>query len=566
MNAICDILNRLKAGEKLNEYPARLRCKDGGVKDVLIDSSVLWEEGRFVHTRCFTRDISERKRAEAALADARSRLDAALRAGAIVTWTWDIESNRLFGDEMLARLFNVDPFEADGELLDKYIKSIHPDDLPRVQSALEQSAKSGADYQADYRIIQPDGSVRWVTARGRPERDEAGQPIRMPGVLVDITDRKRLEDELRDADRRKDEFLATLAHELRNPLAPIRNGLNLLRMSGADGAAAAHVHEMMERQVSHMVRLVDDLLELSRISRGQIELQKERFPITTVINQAVETSRPLIESGGHRLDLSLPEEELLVEGDVVRLSQVFSNLLNNAAKYTNSGGVISVEVRNAGTEVLISVCDNGIGIPRDMLSRVFEMFAQVDNPLGRTQGGLGIGLNLVKTLVLMHGGAVEAHSDGLGFGSEFLVRLPLAQIGSGQAPDSHPSSDGAPMRTTQRILCVDDNKDSADSLGMMLRFLGADVETAYDGASALLAITKRRPSIILMDLGMPGMDGCEVARRIRQDPELQNVRLIAMTGWGQDEDRRRSREAGFDHHLVKPVDLSALQALLTSSG
>jgi CheY-like chemotaxis protein len=202
-----------------------------------------------------------------------------------------------------------------------------------------------------------------------------------------------------------------------------------------------------------------------------------------------------------------------------------------------------------------------------MLSRVFEMFAQVDNPLGRAQGGLGIGLNLVRTLILMHGGAVEAHSDGLGHGSEFLVRLPLAQIGSGTAPDSHPSPNGsAPMRTTHRILCVDDNKDSADSLGLMLRFLGADVETAYDGASALIAITKCRPSIILMDLGMPGMDGCEVARRIRQDPELQNVRLIAMTGWGQDEDRRRSSEAGFDHHLVKPVDLSALQAILTHSG
>jgi PAS domain S-box-containing protein len=565
--AICEILNRLKAGEKLAEYPARLRCKNGAVKDVLIDSNVLWNEDRFVHTRCFTRDITERKRAENALADARSRLNAALQAGAIFTWTWDIETNRLFADESLARLFNLNPTDADGELLDKYIKSIHPDDWPRVQAALELSAKTGAEYEADYRIIQPDGSVRWVTARGRPERDDTGRPIRMPGVLVDITDRKRLENELREADRRKDEFLATLAHELRNPLAPIRNGLNLLRMSDENGAEVAHVHEMMDRQVSHMVRLVDDLLELSRISRGQIELKKDRVPLATVINQAVETSRPFIESGSHRLDLSLPEEELLIEGDVVRLSQVFANLLNNAAKYTNKGGQILLVVQKAGKDIIVSVQDNGIGIPPDKLSRVFEMFAQINNPLRRTQEGLGIGLNLVRTLVLMHGGTVEARSEGLGKGSEFRVRLPLAQVGSSQASEAPTSLNGnVETREIRRILCVDDNKDSADSLGMMLRFLGADVHTAYDGASALEAIKICRPSIVLMDLGMPGMDGCEVARRIRQDPEFQNVLLIAMTGWGQEEDRRRSSEAGFDHHLVKPVDIKALKGLLASAG
>jgi CheY-like chemotaxis protein/two-component sensor histidine kinase len=375
----------------------------------------------------------------------------------------------------------------------------------------------------------------------------------------------RAEEALREADRRKDEFLATLAHELRNPLAPIRNSLHILRLAGQDGAAAQRVHEMMERQVSHMVRLVDDLLELSRISRGTSELQNEQITLSTIFGHALETSKPLIEAAGHSFEVHLPEAELVVNGDLIRLSQVFANLLNNAAKYTNAGGQITVTASRESREAVVSVRDTGIGIPPDMLARVFDMFSQVDNSLRRRQDGLGIGLSLVRKLVLMHGGSVEARSPGEGLGSEFIVRLPLVERDATESQGAPaPDSGASPTCAMHRILAVDDNKDSADSLGMMLRFLGADVQVAYDGPAALAAIRSYRPSVVLLDLGMPGMDGYEAARQIRADERNKDLMLIALTGWGQDEDRRGSEQAGFDHHLVKPVDLGALQTLLAS--
>jgi signal transduction histidine kinase/CheY-like chemotaxis protein len=427
--------------------------------------------------------------------------------------------------------------------------------------------QEGASFRnQEVEIERPDGSRITALVNIDPIRDANGNITGAINVFHDITALKEAEQKLKDEDRRKDEFLATLAHELRNPLAPIRNGLNILRMTGQHGAAASHVQEIMERQVAHMVRLVDDLLELSRISRGKIELKRETFELATLVRQALEISRPFIESGQHHLEVSLSEESLLVNGDLVRLSQVLANLVNNAAKYTDNGGTISVVANAVDDQVVISVRDTGIGIPRGMLDRIFDMFAQVNNPLLRSQEGLGIGLNLVQSLVQMHGGTVEAHSEGLGMGSEFIVRLPRAVPQSeGVYPPELADSPETHTGSACRILCVDDNRDSANSLAMMLKFLGADVHTAYDGHSALDAIKICRPSIILMDLGMPGMDGCEVARLIRQDPEYKNVLLIAMTGWGQEEDRRRSREAGFDHHLVKPVDLSALQALLATA-
>jgi CheY-like chemotaxis protein len=324
---------------------------------------------------------------------------------------------------------------------------------------------------------------------------------------------------------------------------------------------------MMERQVAHMVRLVDDLLELSRISRGQIELQKERIVLSTIIEHAVEASMPFIENRAHHLAVALPSEPLVVDGDLVRLSQVFANLLNNAAKYTQNGGRITLSVRREGATLVASIRDTGIGIPSEMLSRVFDMFAQVDSALRRSQDGLGIGLNLVRSLVAMHGGSVEAHSNGLGQGSEFIVRLPLVERPSLEAMCSVPLADvkGA-VPPALRILVVDDNEDSADTLGILLNRLGADVKIAYDGQSALEALRTYRPSVVILDLGMPGLDGHEVAQQVRRDPEFCDLPLIALTGWGQEENRRRSREAGFDHHLVKPVDLEVLQAILASLG
>lgn len=379
----------------------------------------------------------------------------------------------------------------------------------------------------------------------------------------DTTRLREVEQELRDADQRKDEFLATLAHELRNPLAPIRNSLHILRLAGTEGGTAECVHEMLERQVSHMVRLVDDLMEVSRITRGKFELRQEVIDLAGVVHSAIETSRPLIEAEGHELTVALSPEPLVLQVDGMRLAQVLANLLNNAAKYTEAGGRIWLSARREGAQAVVSVRDNGMGISAAVLPKVFDLFVQGERSYNRSQGGLGIGLTLVRSIVVMHGGTVEAHSQGPGQGSEFVVRLPLWQ-GASALPPPPESESPAPVLAPRRILVVDDNRDSADSLEMVLQFLGADVQTVYDGPAALQALDSYRPSVVFLDIGMPGMNGYEVAERMREHPDREAITLIALTGWGQKEDLRRSREAGFDCHLVKPVDVDALQALLAS--
>jgi len=367
---------------------------------------------------------------------------------------------------------------------------------------------------------------------------------------------------LQDADRRKDEFLATLAHELRNPLAPVRNSLHILRLA-ADDATVARVRAVMERQVDHLVRLVDDLMEVSRITRGKIELRRERTDLARVLRAALETSQPLIDACGHRIEVDLPKEPLPLDVDPVRLAQVFSNLFNNAAKYAECPGDIRVSAWREVGQVAVSVRDDGIGIDPGMLAHVFEMFAQVDGTHRRSQGGLGIGLTLVRSLVQLHGGSVSAHSEGVGRGSEFVVRLPLAAgAEAAVAAPAPPPNEATPMR----VLVVDDNRDAADSLGVLLGFLGYVVEVAHDGLGALRAVERFLPSLVLLDLGMPEMDGYEVARRLRAQPDGHALVLVALTGWGQEEDRLRSRQAGFDHHLVKPTDIDALQRLFAEVG
>jgi signal transduction histidine kinase/CheY-like chemotaxis protein len=373
--------------------------------------------------------------------------------------------------------------------------------------------------------------------------------------------RKQAEESLRQADKRKDEFLATLAHELRNPLAPLRNSVNLLHLTASDDPATVRLCETMERQVNQLVRLVDDLLEVSRITRGKIELRQENVELATVARNAIETSRPVIDNAGVQLAITLPQEPIIVHGDPVRLGQVFSNLLNNAAKYTNAGGQIWFTARKQGDEAVISVRDTGIGIAADVLPNVFDMFMQVDRATNRAQGGLGIGLTLVRSLVELHDGSVSVQSEGPGTGSEFVVRLPVVAEKQRSAR-VEPSSSAYGAIPSRRILVVDDNVDSAKTLGMLLKYLGADVHVVNDGVAALAAVEKYRPDVVLLDIGMPGMDGYEVARRIRELEGVGGVTLIALTGWGQEDDRRRTREAGFDHHLVKPADIVALQTLL----
>jgi signal transduction histidine kinase/ActR/RegA family two-component response regulator len=381
-----------------------------------------------------------------------------------------------------------------------------------------------------------------------------GRQLQIRGHLEE---RERTAESLRLADQRKDEFLATLGHELRNPLSPLLAGVHLLRKLASEDPDMGRVIGMLERQVQHLVRLVGDLLEVSRITRGVIEVEREPIDLTALLNATVDTAQPILDAARHRLVIQLPPEPITITGDSVRLTQVFTNLLANAAKYTNAGGEISLELRREGDRALISVRDTGIGIAQEHLHSVFDMFVQVDRSSRSSQGGLGIGLTLVRSLVSMHGGTVEARSAGPGEGSEFVVTLPIASVAE-IAPSAALVPDGPP----RRVLVVDDNRDAANTLGALLRMLGNSVAVAHSGESALAALPTFEPELILLDLGMPHMNGFEVARRIRASARHSDVRLIALTGWGQAADVERSRRAGFDQHVVKPLDIERLRDLL----
>jgi signal transduction histidine kinase len=378
---------------------------------------------------------------------------------------------------------------------------------------------------------------------------------------------------LKEADRRKDEFLATLAHELRNPLAPLRHGLDVLRRNPT-GEAAADIRDMMDRQMVHLVRLIDDLLDVSRVSEGKIGLRKERISVDSIIRSAIEASRSLIDASRHTLDVALTDEALWLDADPTRMSQVVSNLLNNAAKYTPPGGRIEISARRIAGNALIEVSDNGIGIPREKQLGVFQLFSQVDSHLDHAQGGLGIGLALVRQLVALHGGTVDVSSEGAGQGSRFTVRIPLAATDavSTSAPATLPATAttmaqdgaGAPASGPLKILIVDDNVIVADALGWMLEEMGYPYEMVHDGRQAIETATRLRPDVVLLDIGLPGMDGYEVCRALRAQEIFQSTIIIAQTGWGQDKDKAKATEAGFDYHLTKPVPMEDLERLLQS--
>ena len=416
-----------------------------------------------------------------------------------------------------------------------------------------------------------------LRARGRTfavllvSREVSGRPfghadVTMAEALASraaiALDNARLYKDVEQADRQKNEFLSMLAHELRNPLAPIRNAVAVLRMREEQEPDTLWARDVIDRQVSHLVRLVDDLLDVSRITRGKIRLEFECIDVATLVASAVETSRPLIEAGGHQFHVSVPDEPLWVNADQARIAQVLANLLNNAAKYTPDGGSIWFSAAREGSHAVFRVRDTGMGIPSEMLIKVFELFTQVDRSLDRSQGGLGIGLTLVRRLVEMHGGHVEAASSGPGGGSEFTVRLPAVAQPSSDSPQSQPLANvlsaSEPMPSQTRILVVDDNTDAADSLARLMRMGGHDVHVAYDGPKAIEAAHSFRPQVIVLDLGLPGLNGYEVARQLRIDFQEDELLLIALTGYGQEEDHRRSSEAGFDHHFVKPVDFDSL--------
>ena len=413
--------------------------------------------------------------------------------------------------------------------------------------------------------LRKDGSRVEVSLTISPVLDASGRVIGASKIARDISavrtaDRelRRSAEALRAASQRKDEFLAVLAHELRNPLAPIANTLEALRIGGIDQQMASELLAVAHRQLQHLVRLVDDLMEVSRITRDSIELRKELLPLQAAVQSAIEISQALIAERKHRLEVDLQPDRLLVQGDRTRLTQVVANLLNNAAKYTPEGGRIRVRLTREGDFAVVRVSDNGAGIPPDMLARVFEMFTRLDRALERTQGGLGIGLALVQRLAQLHGGSVEAHSDGLGRGSEFVVRLPLAT----EKPLEESRAKQVTVPPGCRVLIADDNRDAARVLSLLLRTLGQDVHVAHDGEQAIEKARELKPDVLLLDLGMPVLSGYEAARRIRREPWGKDLVLVAVTGWGQEHDKQRTKAAGFDHHLVKPVTAAILKELL----
>ncbi len=682
-----------------------LVAKDGTV--VAVEDSaapIRGTDGNIVGAVMVFHDVTERRRAEEALREVRARLDATLSAAEIGTWTWDIRKDSVVADRNLAHMFSVTAEVAAGASIQSYLAAVHAEDRPALEAAIAEALKSeGGTLELDYRVVRPEGTVRWVTARGRTQRDDEGQPVHLPGVIVDITERKaaeearsmlaalvgssddailsktpegvittwnhgaermfgyradeiigqsvlrlipspladeeagilaklkrgeriahyetvrvrkdgslfdvsltvspikdsngriigaskiarditqrkrdekslqeaysaaqqeiasreRAEAALRENDRRKDEFLATLAHEMRNPLAPIRQAALVSKAVTATESQKRWAHEVIDRQVRNMALLLDDLLDISRVTRGTLELRKQPTELAAVVDAAVETARPIVDARHHRLSIRLPPEPIVFRADPLRLAQVLSNLLTNAAKYTDPQGDIELRATVTAGELLISVTDNGIGITSDALDRVFTMFSQVKSAQDRSEGGLGIGLALAKGLVELHEGRITVHSAGAGRGSRFTVHLPfvnadqLRQDPAGEAAYDQPSQ--------RRVLIADDNRDGAESLAVLLRMEGHDVTVVHNGQEALAAFDRLQPSAVLLDIGMPELDGYQAAREIRSRAAGAGVILIAVTGWGQHNDKARAQAAGFDHHFTKPVDLARLEDLL----
>jgi PAS domain S-box-containing protein len=515
------------------------------------------ESGAVVGVVLVFRDVTERKRAE----ETQALLAAIVESSedAIVSKTLDgIIRSWNGGAE---RLFGYSREEAVGQPITLIIPA---ERLDEERVILDRLVRGERIEHFETVRVSKNGRRLEISLTVSPVRDRTGRIIGASKVARDITESKRTAEALRQADRRKGEFLALLAHELRNPLVPLRNGLEVMRLFPGDEVAVAKAREMMERQLGHMIRLVDDLVDVSRINSDKLELRRSRILLADVFDSAVETVRPLIDAAGQTLAVSLPEEPVALDADPTRLAQVFANLLNNSAKYTEPGGHIWMGAERRGGDVFVSVRDDGIGIPAEALPGIFDMFSQVDRSIERATGGLGIGLALVKGLVEMHGGTVTAESGGARKGTKFTVRLPVVEDHRAAVATGSRAAAQSARGLKWRILVADDSRDAADSLARVLKLIGHEVRTAHDGVEALAAAEEFRPEIILMDVGMPRLNGYETTRRIREEPWGRSVTIIAITGWGQDGDRLQSREAGCNGHLVKPVAVPELERLLFS--
>lgn len=598
------IMERLKRGEQIQHFETTRVCKDTSRVEVSVTISPIRRgDGKIIGASKIARDITASKHAARTT---RFLADASAALAELTDYASTLQKVASLAVPQFADWCAVDMLETDGSL--RRLAVTHAGAANR-QGAHEPAHRFPSETSTVMKVLRS-GQPEWSADSRGPHAQSAHDDERMRrggrsamqswicvplrsrgrsiGTLTFITaesgrtynadDLRAAEDlahrvviaienanllaALKESDRRKDEFLAILAHELRNPLAPIRNAVQIFRGKSPPVPELQWATEVIDRQVHQMTRLVDDLLDVSRITRGKIELRKERVELATLLNSAVEASRPLIEKWGHELTVTAPVQPVYLDADLTRLAQVLSNLLNNAAKYMDHGGRIWLTAERQSDFVVIRVKDAGIGIPAEMLPRIFDMFTQVDGSLERSQGGLGIGLTLVQRLVDMHGGAVEARSDGPGKGSEFLVRLPVAAAHKNREASTPDAEKVAPRKC--RILVVDDNRDAADSLGMLLRMMGNQVHTAHDGLEAVGAAATFQPDLVLLDIGLPKLNGYEVARRIRKQEGGADMILIALTGWGQEEDRRLSKEAGFDHHMTKPVEFAVLQKLLAT--
>jgi PAS domain S-box-containing protein len=553
--AIDDMLARLARGETLENYPARLRRKDGSICDVLVSSNVLFEDGKFIHTRSFTRDVTELKQIEDALRESEERFRTLADSSPALIWVNGLEGcefvNRAYLDFLGVKSADVERFD--------WAKFVHPKDRDRIVNDYLAAFEGRKPYVVQHRFLRADGEYRWMKTVGIARLSPTGGFQGYAGSTLDITDIKEAEAALRDADRRKDEFLAVLGHELRNPLAAISTGITLLQ-SGPAPERRAWVEQMIARQVKQLERLVDDLLDVSRITLGKIELRKERVGLREILVESVASVEDLITQQRHQLSLAELSPEIYLQADPARLEQMLVNLLTNAAKYTPEGGRIWLSATQANETVAIRCRDTGVGLSPQEIEAIFEPFVQLGSRAGRPASGLGMGLTLVRELAQMHGGTATASSPGPGQGSEFVLSLPALTPDAAEPPTSMDQAVGpAAASRSRKVLVVDDNRDLAESLALFLRAAGHDVSVAYDGETAIPLAAKEKPDTVLLDIGLPGMDGFAVAERLRAEPSLKHTVIVAVSGRKLKEE---AEEGVFDAQLVKPVGHQQLSALL----
>lgn len=506
-------------------------------------------------------DITEEKRVEDALRESAARLNKAEGIAHLGSWELDLVENRLTWSDEAFRIFGLEPQDF-GATYETFLQAIHPDDRASLDAAYTDSIRKHRDsYEVQHRIVRPStGEVRVVHEKCEHVRDAAGRTVRSVGMVHDITEQVRAKEALLEADRRRSEFLAVLSHELRNPLAPIRNSLFVLGRAPPGGELAQRATAVIDRQVTHLIRLVDDLLDLTRICRGKFRLHRERLELSGLVQRTLEDHRAAFAVNGVLVESRLAAEPMWLTGDPTRIAQAFGNLLGNAAKFTPRGGRVAISLDREGETAVLRTRDDGVGIAPEVFDHLFEPFSQAARTLDRSRGGLGLGLSLVKVLVELHGGSVRASSDGPGRGAEFTVRLPL-----GVAPEVMPPPDETEAARPRRVLVVEDNVDAADSLKEALELLGHEVRVAYDGTEGLTVARGFRPEVVLCDIGLPSMDGYQVARLFQADQVLRETVLVALTGYAQPEDRRRATEAGFAFHLAKPLSIEDLERVLASA-